>query len=181
MRYKKKVRQYARCMRKNPVPAERILIQELKANSIQFWFQVPVFKGKHGYIVDFLFKREGKPLLVVELDGKSHESKIEYDIRRTADLADKGFEVLRFENTEVYEDPKRIVSVLLEADVLIVAPKERGGCYGRQKQRRRIKVETKKELVSLYKKLSPRDKLLLQKELDYKRKRGISVANPSGR
>ena len=51
--------------------------------------------------------------LVIELDGKSHESKVEYDEIRTATLEAHGYRVIRFKNEEVLNDLSGVLARIL--------------------------------------------------------------------
>ena len=62
------------------------------------------------YFVDFLCESEK---LVIELDDVSHADKIEYDLKRTEVLEDLGYRVIRFSNTEVYEDIDGVMDSLV--------------------------------------------------------------------
>jgi very-short-patch-repair endonuclease len=97
----------ARKLRNNATDAERKLWQELrllKTEGVRFRRQVPI--GKH--IADFACHRFK---LVVELDGGQHgsESGIAADALRTSDLAEYGFHVLRFWNSDVFEGLEGVV------------------------------------------------------------------------
>ena len=62
------------------------------------------FRRQHSlgeYIVDFV-SLECK--LIVELDGKDHEHKVDADFRRQRWLESQGFEVLRYANGDVDTD-----------------------------------------------------------------------------
>lgn len=68
------------------------------------------------YIVDFYVKALG---LVIEIDGSSHENKVEYDTARQAFLESFGLNVFRASDTEV---KFRIVDVMerLEQHVITI-------------------------------------------------------------
>ncbi len=86
----------AKDMRANPTEAEAILWQHLKSKKIGDKFRQQHLIGD--YIVDFvcLSKR-----LIIEVDGKIHDSQIEKDQERSNFLNDRGFKVVRFKNEEV--------------------------------------------------------------------------------
>jgi len=86
----------AKEMRANPTEAEAILWQHLKGKKLGYKFRQQHLIGD--YIVDFvcLSKR-----LVIEVDGKIHDSQAENDQERTNFLGDRGFKVIRFKNKEV--------------------------------------------------------------------------------
>src|SRR5215203_6132253 len=93
-------RQFARNLRKTPTGAEDVLWQVLRGrrlDGLKFKRQVPFLS----YTVDFLcFERK----LIIEIDGRQHDWFAEYDVKRTAEIEDHGFTVLRFTNTDVLED-----------------------------------------------------------------------------
>ncbi len=62
------------------------------------------------YIVDFYVKRFG---LVIEIDGSSHDSKMEYDIEREAFLKQLGLKVFRIKVVDVF---KRLTYVMQELE-----------------------------------------------------------------
>jgi very-short-patch-repair endonuclease len=73
------------------------------------------FRRQHSlgrYIVDFYCAERR---LAVELDGGQHFT-VEgqsYDMRRTAYLARRGIRVLRFTNSELFEDTDEVLEMLL--------------------------------------------------------------------
>lgn len=84
----------AKALRANPTPSEKKFRQRLLDASIKHSFQLVV----GFYIVDFMIRES---LLIVEIDGKIHDSQIDYDITRTKWLEKFGFEVLRIKNEDV--------------------------------------------------------------------------------
>ncbi|MET4083587.1 leucyl-tRNA synthetase [Pedobacter sp. UYP30] len=95
----------ARQHRKEPTDAENVLWQFLRGDKtgVKFRRQHPVDR----YIVDFISLRKG---LVVEVDGKYHDSIIEEDKQRTEMLSLYNYEVIRFKNEEVIENPEGVVA-----------------------------------------------------------------------
>ncbi len=69
------------------------------------------------YIVDFSCRLPRK--LIVEVDGDTHASQQAYDSRRTAELIDNGYQVLRFTNRDVGNN---IEGVLLRIEEALHAP-----------------------------------------------------------
>jgi very-short-patch-repair endonuclease len=61
------------------------------------------------YIVDFASR---EPMLVIEIDGDTHGERARCDAARTAYLEDRGYEVLRFSNTDVMENIEGVLEVL---------------------------------------------------------------------
>ena len=91
--------QFARVLRSNATPAERVLWQQLrllKSEGRHFRRQVPIA----GFVADFACH---SAKVIVELDGGQHADAISYDERRTAILARHGYKVLRFWNNDVLE------------------------------------------------------------------------------
>jgi very-short-patch-repair endonuclease len=98
-------REFARSLRKNATPAERVLWQQLrrlKSEGRHFRRQVPIDK----YIADFACHC---PKTVVELDGGQHGDATNYDEARTKVLNQLGFKVLRFWNSEIFETLEGVV------------------------------------------------------------------------
>ena len=96
----------ARILRKNSTLAEILLWQKLKNKQLlgyDFHRQKPIDK----YIVDFFCP---KLKLIIEIDGISHNEKVEYDKKRQKELENLGFKILRY--TE-YEVQKKNSDVLL--------------------------------------------------------------------
>ena len=86
----------AKEMRTNPTQAEVFLWEQLKSKKLDI-----KFRQQHlidDFIVDFVCLTK---LLIIEVDGKIHESQIEKDLERTKILENKGYKVIRFTNEEV--------------------------------------------------------------------------------
>ena len=86
----------AKEMRANPTQAEAFLWEQLKSKKLDI-----KFRQQHlidDFIVDFVCLTK---LLIIEVDGKIHESQIEKDLERTKILENKGYKVIRFTNEEV--------------------------------------------------------------------------------
>ena len=62
-----------------------------------------------GFIADFYLPQSR---LVVELDGFVHDRRKEYDQRRNELLASKGIETIRFDNKQVLDDPRTVLSAI---------------------------------------------------------------------
>jgi very-short-patch-repair endonuclease len=110
MTERERLRDFARSMRKEPTPSERIvwrILRSKRLGGLKFRRQAPVGP----YIADFAsFDRR----LIVELDG-SHHDPDGYDGKRDAWLKEQGFRVLRFPNEEVLENPDGIADVIQRA------------------------------------------------------------------
>ena len=94
----------AKCMRKNPTAAEKMLWQEYLRT---FQFRVLRQRPIDNFIVDF-YCADLK--LVIEIDGDSHftEQGESYDEERTKILEDYGLRVIRFTNYEVINQFKLV-------------------------------------------------------------------------
>ena len=102
---------FARSLRNNATPAERVLWQQLrmlKSEGRHFRRQVPIGR----YVADFACHY---PKVVVELDGGQHGDAIGYDESRTAILNQHGYNVLRFWNVDVFEAPEGVVDRIRNA------------------------------------------------------------------
>ena len=98
----------AQSLRKKVVPAEALLWKALRNRALagfKFCRQHPIGP----YVVDFVCV-ECK--LVVELDGVSHLPRKNADQERTRFLEAAGWYVMRFWNTEVYEDLEPVKEAL---------------------------------------------------------------------
>jgi very-short-patch-repair endonuclease len=75
---------------------------------LRFKRQVPVL----AYTVDFFcFDRK----LVVEIDGRQHDTFAAYDTNRTAELEQQGLVVVRFRNEDVLNDLDTVLRTVLAA------------------------------------------------------------------
>lgn len=90
--------QFARALRNNGTPAERALWFGLRKEAIGFKFsrQVPI--GRR--IADFCCRSRR---VVVEIDGASHQAKLEDDETRDAMMVEMGYVVLRFTNEDAVD------------------------------------------------------------------------------
>ncbi|MEO8773032.1 MAG: DUF559 domain-containing protein [Gelidibacter sp.] len=97
----------AKTMRNNPTDAEKILWTHLKSKGIG-----DKFRQQHlidDFIVDFVCLSKK---IIVEIDGSIHDAQIEADQERTKRLNDRGFEVIRFRNEEVFEDCNKVLKTI---------------------------------------------------------------------
>ena len=110
MRATPEKRAFARKLRKNATEAERALWQRIRRRQLGFKFrrQVPI----RGYIADFYC---AKARLIVEVDGLIHESRRDYDARRTTHLTRAGFTVIRFSNDQVMMEVERVAQSICAA------------------------------------------------------------------
>jgi len=91
-------------LRKHATPQEEKLWQELRNNKLGIRFRRQHSFG--GYILDFYCF--GK-LLIIEVDGESHEFDKEYDRVRDKYFADLGYRTLRVKNEEVDKSLSEVI------------------------------------------------------------------------
>jgi very-short-patch-repair endonuclease len=107
--YNPKLKQLARINRSQQTNAEYILWQNILRNDkmgYRFLRQRPI----GNFIVDFVSL---KLKLVIEVDGDTHDSNMEYDTNRTIFLEENGFIVLRYTNEDVYSNLSSIYDDLV--------------------------------------------------------------------
>ena len=95
--------QFAAQLRENQTSAERRLGKKLSKRKETWFAQVPL----RGFIADFYCPQA---LLVVEVDGPSHNHTKAYDTQRDEALKEIGIKTLRFTNDEVYDDAKNVLT-----------------------------------------------------------------------
>ena len=91
---------FARQLRQNETEAEAIFWAEVRGRQfkgLKFKRQVPINK----YFADFVCEEKK---VVIELDDRSHDQKIEADKERTKILEKYGYRVIRIANEEIYEN-----------------------------------------------------------------------------
>ena len=101
-------RAFARTIRREATEIEDRLWQELRGrrlDGIKFRRQVPVGR----FVADFLCS---DAMLIVEVDGSQHAESIRDD-KRTAELNQLGFRVLRFWNDDVLKDMPGVCATIL--------------------------------------------------------------------
>ncbi len=94
----------SRALRKNQTDAECLLWSLLRAkqlNGLKFRRQHPIGP----FIVDFACNRHK---LIVEIDGDYHDYVPEEDASREEVLKGFGWQILRFNNEDILEDPENI-------------------------------------------------------------------------
>ena len=103
--YYKKLKQFALEQRNNPTEAEKILWQRLRGRKEGFKFRRQHVIDK--YITDFVCLQKG---VVIEIDGNIHQlpEMKESDELRTSRLNELGFDVLRFKNVEILNNPHKV-------------------------------------------------------------------------
>ena len=95
----------AKEMRANPTQAEAALWQQLKGKKLNFKFRQQHLIGD--FIVDFVCLSKQ---LIIEVDGKIHNSQSEEDENRTEIMENDGYKVIRFTNEEVLGDIDSVIS-----------------------------------------------------------------------
>jgi very-short-patch-repair endonuclease len=98
----------ARALRREMTPSEKILwacLRDRRFAGFKFRRQKPMV----GYILDFYCAAAS---LVVEPDGESHLGKEESDKRRQAALERLGLRVLRFWDTQLFEERESVMEVI---------------------------------------------------------------------
>jgi very-short-patch-repair endonuclease len=109
-RVTKNFREKARALRISSTDAEKKLWRLLRSRqfaSVKFRRQVPIGR----WVVDFVaFEQK----IVVEADGGQHAEAAK-DLNRDADLAARGFRVLRFWNHDILKNPEGVLEALGEA------------------------------------------------------------------
>jgi very-short-patch-repair endonuclease len=110
-----KLKDKARYLRQNMTDAEKVLWQELRHHKIgqHFRRQMPFVFGEYKYIVDFC-----SPMckLIVEVDGGIHyDPEIsQLDNFRNELFSEAGYKVLRFKNSEVLYQTKRVLEDIIK-------------------------------------------------------------------
>ncbi len=106
--YNPKLKDLARQNRNNATLAEKMLWKQLKGKKLKgydFHRQKPV----ENFIADFYCYGLR---LIIEVDGSSHNEKLDYDEIRQKRLEDLGFTVLRFTNDDVLHNLEGVIKSL---------------------------------------------------------------------
>jgi very-short-patch-repair endonuclease len=101
----------ARHLRKNATEAEKKLWAVLRRRQVagaRFRRQAPIGP----YVADFVCFSHS---LVVELDGSQHLERREHDAKRTEWLETQGFRVIRFWNSEAFDNLEGVVEAIRDA------------------------------------------------------------------
>ena len=101
-----------RSLRNNMLPAEKIVWEKLRRRQLE----ACKFRRQYSigaFVVDF-YSPELK--LAIEIDGDSHffEGAQAYDQERDAFLLSKGTRILRFTNTQIYEELDVVLLTILQ-------------------------------------------------------------------
>ncbi len=116
--YRKDLIEKARKLRKNSTPGQIELWKLVKNKQVlgyQFRRQRPI----KNYIVDFYCK---ELRLAIEIDGSSHDYKVEYDQKRQEKLEQLGITFLRFSEEDTKQNADYVVK---EIEKWIIANKEK--------------------------------------------------------
>ncbi|HSI90506.1 MAG TPA: endonuclease domain-containing protein [Adhaeribacter sp.] len=108
--YRKDLRAKARELRNNSTLSEILLWNEIKnrqMDGVQFHRQVPLLD----FIVDF-YCHELR--MVIEVDGESHNDKVEYDTFRQQRLEEYGIKFIRFGDVEVKQNMRWVLDEIWE-------------------------------------------------------------------
>ena len=103
------VTRLARENRINPTACEEklwVVISGKKLSGLKFRRQFPIGR----YIADF-YNHDNR--LVIEIDGKTHDSTKEYDANRDAYMQANGYKVQRFTNTEIEYELDMVINKML--------------------------------------------------------------------
>jgi len=106
--YNPRLKQIARMLRNNMTLAEILLWGQLKQKGLlgyDFHRQKPIDE----YIVDFFCPRLS---LAIEIDGDSHEGKLEKDSQRQYDIEKLGVRFLRFPDEEVKQNLNGVLEAI---------------------------------------------------------------------
>lgn len=106
--YNPYLKEKARELRNNSTPGEILLWKKLRNKQFygyDFHRQKPILN----YIVDFYCYQLK---LIVEIDGYSHQFKLEEDKQRDLELSGLGFRILRFSEYEVKNKIDEVLNVL---------------------------------------------------------------------
>jgi very-short-patch-repair endonuclease len=104
----KRIRSFAKKMRREPTDAERAmwrLLRDRRLARFKFRRQAPF----RNFIIDFVcFERR----FIVEIDGSQHADS-ERDAARDAVLTAEGFQVVRYWNNDVLQQPSAVLEDIL--------------------------------------------------------------------
>ncbi|MBK9730307.1 MAG: DUF559 domain-containing protein [Chitinophagaceae bacterium] len=107
--YNKSLKFFSGLLRKHLTKGERILwheiLQNKKMKGYRFLRQRPI----ENYIVDFFCK---ELLLIIELDGYSHDYKVKEDERRDSKLRSLGFTILRIPDQVLFDNIENVVRII---------------------------------------------------------------------
>jgi len=96
--YNKKLVEIARINRKNPTQAEDKIWHEVLKDKQFEKYKFHRQKSLDNFIADFYCP---ELMLVIEIDGDSHDTQKEYDTLRSEKLNEYGISVIRYSNDEI--------------------------------------------------------------------------------
>lgn len=101
----------ARRLRKEMTEAERLLWSKLRRRQVlgAFFRRQAPFRQ---YVLDFVCH---EARLAIELDGGQHADRAEHDARRTRLLESEGYQVLRFWNNALIDNPDGVMQTIHDA------------------------------------------------------------------
>lgn len=123
----RKLQYIAKQLRQQPTVAEVMIwthIKSKKVNGHKFRRQYPLYT----FIVDF-YCHELK--LIIEIDGKIHDTQRNRDLERDRFLWLRGYTTLRFSNEEVFNNLEHVIKMLHTK----IPSLQRGGKASRQRSR----------------------------------------------
>jgi very-short-patch-repair endonuclease len=122
--YNPALKEFAKYLRNNSTFSEVLLWNELKQKKMckmDFDRQRPILN----YIVDFYCK---DLMLAIEIDGSSHDNKVEEDKIRQEELENAGVKFLRFSDKEI---KRNMQNVLREIEIYVATCLLNEGFVGR--------------------------------------------------
>lgn len=103
-------------LRGNQTESEKKFAKYLDRIGVEYQSQLPVYVGKDGYIIDFVFRSSAlKRWFALEIDGKYHsdEEQKKKDLTRDANLLTAGWIPIRMKNLDT-NSPKRFAKLMLQ-------------------------------------------------------------------
>lgn len=107
--YNKKLKQFARELRNDSTDGEIILWKEVLSGKRMYNYQFNRQFSIDNYIVDFICR---KLKLIIEVDGYSHQFKIEKDRLIEIQIEKYGFKVLRIDEYEIKKNLNNVVRII---------------------------------------------------------------------
>lgn len=107
--YNKKLKLFSRKLRNDSTDGEIILWKEALRAKRMYGYQFNRQYAINGFIVDFICR---KLKLIIEIDGYSHQFKVNQDKTRDEKLKQLGYYVLRIDEYEVKTDLNNVIRVI---------------------------------------------------------------------
>lgn len=130
MPYFQRLTEQAREMRNNPTNAEKVFWKTILAQDSLKQYRFRRQRPLQHFVADFY---SPSLLLVVEIDGDSHDKQQDYDAARTDSLSDYGIQVIRYSNEDVLQRSDWVHRDLLEKisqRTMDLLPPDRGDTGG---------------------------------------------------